>query len=107
MKQSKYLLRDFTRESFIGGMVFHAGMHFFVAKVLALMDERLPDLVVGSVVQVLGSKGRFIDSLIAAISALNHMLLNELHSQPPTPAQSSPSCVWLVFARRDEHRNYI
>ncbi len=43
------------------------------------MDEGLPDLVVGSVIKILGSESRLIYSLVACISFPDNMLLNELH----------------------------
>jgi len=51
-------------------------MHLFIAEVNALMNERLPYLIVRRIIQVLGSKGGLIDSRIARVSPLDDMLLN-------------------------------
>src|SRR5947209_18829516 len=43
------------------------------------MDEGLPYLIVGSVVEVLACKGNRINDCIARVTLLNHVLLDQLH----------------------------
>src|SRR5579883_93330 len=95
IQRPENLLRDFGWQGFVGVVRLHAPMHLMIVEIDALFDEGLPYLIVGRIVQVLGSKSRLIYRLIAGIAFADHMLFNQLHvARPPIPAQSFPSCVW-------------
>jgi hypothetical protein len=62
------------------------------------MDERLPHLVGGLIVEVFGSKSRRINGRVARITFGDHMLLNELHDRLPwleAVPRGAPFSVWL------------
>src|SRR5579885_548145 len=100
IQRPENLLRDFGWQGFVGVVRLHAPMHLMIVEIDALFDEGLPYLIVGRIVQVLGSKSRLIYRLIAGIAFADHMLFNQLHvARPPIPAQSFPSCVWLCASR--------
>src|SRR6266566_677361 len=71
-----------------------------IAQILALMNEGLAHVVVRQIVEILRGKGSLIDGLIAAIGALDDMLLNELHPRSPILPQSVRSCVWHASAHK-------
>ena len=72
------MLRHLTWKGLVSFVVLHPTRHLFIAEIHTLMNERLPDDVVSSVIEVLRGKSCLIDGQIARISLLNHMLFNEI-----------------------------
>jgi hypothetical protein len=62
------------------------------------MEERLPQLVGDLIVEVFGSKSRYINGCVARIMFGDYVLLNELHDRLPwfeAVARGAPFSVWL------------
>jgi hypothetical protein len=66
-------------------MVLHELVHGIVVEVLPGEDEVLPDLIEGSIREVLGGKGRTINESKAWITLADTVPFNELHQWPPIP----------------------
>src|SRR5690242_13688432 len=64
-------------------MWLHQLIHLFVRQVDIPMNKRLPHLVQGCIVEILGFEGGFIDHGIAWIAPVNDMLFYQLHELPP------------------------
>nr|WP_244422640.1 hypothetical protein [Ktedonobacter racemifer] len=60
-------------------MVFQAMEDGSVGQVGSLVNEGLPDVVIGLVVQVFGGKGRLVNDRKACILVTNEMSFDQLH----------------------------
>ena len=80
VETSEHLLRDFGWQGCVLVSTLHLLVHRRIGDVLALVDERLPDDVVGLVVQILGGKGCLVYGLKtrAAILNMDHLRAKSL-----------------------------
>ena len=97
-------MTDLCWQGFVRLLRLHALVNFVVGEVLAFVNECLPVLIVGSIVQVFRLERRFVNHAVARVILTDTMLLNELHvvhlllavlAVAPgrsNPEQSSQSC---------------
>jgi hypothetical protein len=83
---------DFARQGTIGLMLFQAMEDGSVGQIGSLVNEGLPDVVIGLVIEVLGGKGRLINGGKACILMTNEMSFDQLHLVPPPFPTTRPSC---------------
>src|SRR3989440_9021066 len=76
IKQHQNLLTDLCWEGFLSFMRLHAPLHLIVVEVLPLVNEGLPVLVVGSIVEVLGLECGFVNHAVARVILADAMLLD-------------------------------
>src|SRR5579885_3450736 len=101
IQRPENLLRDFGWQGFVGVVRLHAPMHLMIVEIDALFDEGLPYLIVGRIVQVLGSKSRLIYRLIG------HRLCGSHAVQPVACCSASNSCTIFSVLRLARRRPYI
>src|SRR6266516_7184994 len=77
-------------------MRLHPPLHFVVVEILPLIDKRLPVLVEGRIVQVLGGEGRCSNGCIAQIMLANDMLFYQFHRACLLSACYIPSCIYSL-----------
>src|SRR5712692_2424656 len=73
-------------------MLLHAFIHLFVREINPLMDKRLPTLIEGSIIEILGGKGGLINHGIARIVAVDDVLFDQLYDA------TLPSSSILLYA---------
>nr|WP_244422414.1 hypothetical protein [Ktedonobacter racemifer] len=70
---------DFARQGTIGLMLFQAMIDGGVGEIGPLVNEGLPDVVIGLVVQVFRGKGRLVNESKACIMVTDEMSFDQLH----------------------------
>ncbi|WP_244422053.1 hypothetical protein [Ktedonobacter racemifer] len=73
-------------------MVFQAMKDGGVGQIGFLVNEGLPDEVIGLIIEVFGGKGRLINDGKACIMATNEMSFDQLHLVPSPFPTTRPSC---------------
>src|SRR5713101_7607580 len=87
-------------------MGLHTPLYFVVVKVLAFVNERLPVLVVGSIVQVLRLESSGINHGETRVFAINDVMFDQLHNAAPFSqrvllracCQGQPLCLGKALA---------
>src|SRR5579875_3360301 len=60
-------------------MRLHPLLDLVVGEVSALVNESLPVLIRGGIIEILGLEGRLINHFVTGIAAPDHVLLHKLH----------------------------
>ena len=85
-------ITDFARQGTIGLMLFQAMKDGRVGQVGSLVNEGLPDVVIGLVVEVFGGKSCPINDGKARIMMTNEMSFDQLQLVPSPFPTTRPLC---------------